>query len=101
VVSGGSDDGPSLTTTFKSYSSGSYTLTTGTVGNGYPDVMHCKAASVNFDRTIGTVNTTCTIVIPANNTRSNGRGCNVSSDATYTFVVGDGVPNDLTCGLEY
>ena len=99
--SGGSDDGPSLTTTFKSYSSGSYTLTTGTVGNGYPDVMHCKAASVNFDRTIGTVNTTCTIVIPANNTRSNGRGCNVSSDATYTFVVGDGVPNDLTCGLEY
>lgn len=99
--SGGSDDTPSLTTTFKSYSSGTYTLTTGTVGNGSPDVMHCKSASVNYDRTIGTVNSTCTIVIPANNDRSNGRGCNVSSNNSYTFVVQSGVPSDLTCGLEY
>jgi hypothetical protein len=100
--SGGSgDDGPTLTTTFKSYSTGTYTLTTGTVGSGYPDVMHCKSAAVDYDRTIGTVNSNCTIVIPANNTRSNGKGCSVSSNGTYTFVVGSGVPSDLTCGLEY
>jgi hypothetical protein len=99
---GGADDHAiTLSTTFQSYTSGSYTLSTGTIGNGNgPNVLHCKAASTSVDRTIGTVNNNCTIVIPAHNDKSNGRGCTLSSNSTYTFVVGTDVPSDLTCGLD-
>ena len=89
-----------LSTDFRSYSAGSYTVKTGTVGSGIPDILHCKAATVNYDRTIGKLGS-CTIKIPANNDKSNGNGCSVTSNGTYTFEVNADPPSDLTCGLSY
>lgn len=89
----------SLTETPESYSTGVYLLTTGSLGWG-PKTMHCFVNTTSSeDRIIGTLNNNCTIKIPGNNNRSNGFACPVSDNETYTFVVGSGVPTDLTCGL--
>lgn len=95
---GSGTEGNQLTTTYKSYTAGSHSVTTGDLGNG-PRTLHCKASQVNHARTIGTIND-CTITIPAYNDRSNGNGCDLSSNGSYTFVVNDNPPSDLTCALD-
>ncbi len=106
-ASSGSGGTPlSLTTTYRSYTAGTtYTLKTGTVGGGSgPNVMHCKVSTTDSsnDRDVGTLSeTSCTITIPNNNSESNGHGCTVASNTTYTFVVPSTAPGDLTCGLRW
>lgn len=95
-----------LTTTYRSYTAGTtYTLKTGTVGGGNgPNVMHCKVNTqdTSNDRNVGTLSEiSCTIKIPSNNFESNGNGCTVESNTTYTFVVPSTAPSDLTCGLRW
>lgn len=100
----GNNDNPSsgditLSSTFRSYTAGTYTLKTGDLGNNNR-TFHCDVTTTAVDnRTIGTLDETCTIVIPGYNNRSNGRGCAMENNTTYTFVVSSDVPADLTCGL--
>lgn len=87
-----------ISTNFVSYQAGkSYTIKTGSLNES---TFHCSASSVSWDRTIGTING-CTIVIPAWNDKSNGRGCSLQSNGQYTFVVNGGAPGDLKCGLSW
>ena len=90
-----------LTTTFSSYSAGTYTLKTGNLKESDPKTLHCDVASdAPTDRTIGSLGS-CTIMIPRYNKRSNQHGCTVTGNTTYTFVVQSGAPSDLTCGLAW
>ena len=104
----GNNDNPSsgditLSSTFRSYTTGTYTLKTGNLGNNNRK-LHCDVVTTAVNnRTIGTLSwpddNSCTIVIPGYNNRSNGRGCALENNTTYTFVVSSDVPADLTCGL--
>lgn len=96
--SGGGSCNDCISTNFVSYQAGkSYTIKTGSLNES---TFHCSASSVSWDRTIGTING-CTIVIPAWNDKSNGRGCSLQSNGQYTFVVNGGAPGDLKCGLSW
>lgn len=99
VVEAFKGSGSLLKTDFISYSTGTYNVYTGDLGNG-PKTMHCTAARVNYDRTIGSING-CTIRIPAYNDRSNNNGCTLNNNTNYTFSVESDVPSDLKCGLAY
>ena len=98
VVEAFKGSGSLLSTDFISYSTGTYNVYTGDLGNG-PKTKHCKATSVNYDRTIGSING-CTIIIPAHNDKSNGKGCTLNNNTNYTFSVESDVPSDLKCGLD-
>lgn len=94
-----------LTTTFISYTKGSTSVKTGTVGNGKENMFRCTVTKTTAgDRAIGKIGD-CEIKIFGHNDKSwDNSGynhCELSSNTTYTFTVYDNPPKDLTCGLSW
>lgn len=89
-----------LTTNFVKYGTGTYNVKTGDLGWG-KSKLHCSVSSIkSSDRTVARING-CTIVIPGWNLQSNGNGCALNSNTTYTLEILSGVPSDLKCGLDW
>ena len=107
--SGGGGGTRTLSTTYQSYAAGEvWTLKTGTIGGGSgPNTFHCKVPDASKptggnEITIGMFSSpSCSVIIPSDNSESNGRGCTLESNRTYTFTVASGAPAGTTCGLKW